>query len=284
MAFGIQRIRVSTSGEMLESTANAYLAWIGEQAILIDAGYADSARDIIDVANSLGVTITDICLTHYHPDHSLGAPGVARQFSCPIHCHPADRVDLEKLYESAIPKEILWQPMVCSDLIPDSSIRLGDTSLRILHTPGHTHGHIALLHEPSGILFSGDTVIPGGTVWIGPPDGHLRTYLNTLDTLMDVPCTRIYPGHGDLVAEPAPLILAMKTRRLFREQQILNLIRNHARSVDDLVDLLYTDTVPKDLRWVAVKTVEGHIGKLLEENRIELESRLHADHPKYRCS
>ncbi|MHB1627044.1 MAG: MBL fold metallo-hydrolase [Bacilli bacterium] len=283
MALSIHRICATTSAEMLERSANAYLVWSRKEAVLIDAGYADSAKDVIGAANRLGVSITGVCLTHYHPDHSLGAPEVARQFSCPIHCHPADRIDLEKLYESMMPMDIPWRPMIRADLIPDSSIHLGDATLRVLHTPGHTHGHIALLHEASGSLFSGDTVIPGGTVWIGPPDGHLQTYLESLDALMAVHCARIYPGHGDVVEEPVLLIQAMKTRRLARERQILDLIRDRSRSVDDLVELLYGDTLSKDLRWVAVKTVAGHIGKLLEEERIERDPQVDPDVPEYRC-
>ncbi len=283
MELNVKRIRATTSAEVLESSANAYLLWSGEQALLIDAGYADSAQEIIDVADRLSVRIMDICLTHHHPDHSLGAPGVSDYFSCPVHCHPADAADLYRLYKSTLPTDTRWQAMIRPDLIPDSSIRFGDSALRILHTPGHTHGHIALLHEPSGSLFAGDTVIPGGTVWIGPPDGHLRTYLDTLDALMNVPCARIYPGHGDVVAEPLQLIMAMKTRRLAREQQILALIRERSRSIEDLVELLYRDTVPKDLRWVAVKTTEGHIDKLLEDNLITQESGHGVNGPVYRC-
>ena len=58
---------------------------------------------------------------------------------------------------------------------PDGTVEDGDTisGLRVIHTPGHTPGHIALLHEPTKTLLTGDAVLHRGPDPAQGPDGLL---------------------------------------------------------------------------------------------------------------
>ena len=90
-------------------------------------------------------------------------------------------------------------PPVDIDLDTTPEIRFGHTVLRVIHTPGHTPGHVALFDPESNSLFTGDTLfresigrtdLPGGDYsWI------MRSILDRLIPLGDE--TEVYPGHGE---------------------------------------------------------------------------------------
>ena len=85
------------------------------------------------------------------------------------------------------------------DLDGEESIKFGDTTLKIISTPGHTPGHVALLEPEAGVLFTGDTLfresigrtdLPGGDYsWI------MHSIIDNLLPLGDE--VKIYPGHGE---------------------------------------------------------------------------------------
>src|SRR5439155_724484 len=74
---------------------------------------------------------------------------------------------------------------------------LDDWNLRAVHTPGHARGHLCFFHPRTRSLFSGDHVVGGtGTVIVDPPDGDMADYLRSLDRLMALGATTLFPGHG----------------------------------------------------------------------------------------
>ncbi|PWI58916.1 MBL fold metallo-hydrolase [Sulfoacidibacillus thermotolerans] len=265
----VDQMAVNTQKHSLEQEVNAYLLTTASgNALLIDAGYEDTTTFIYEFTKHREATIQGIYLTHYHPDHSLGAPELAQKFNCPIHCHPLEYPRLTSLYEQhGIPVQNLD---IRADLIPTSKIILEDHTLDIVFTPGHTHGHIALYDSLTQVLFTGDTVIPGGTVWIGPPDGHLADYLQSLDALCAFSPKLVYPGHGAVTHDPVPLMLRMKERRLLREQQILHFIKQTPQSIEQITKELYRGSIREDMLWVAKKTVQGHLQKLIDERQVTL--------------
>jgi len=89
-------------------------------------------------------------------------------------------------------------PQLADWVISDGDvIEVGDLRLHAIHTPGHTKGSICFLLEGWPILFSGDTLFPGGpgnTVH----GGHFPTIIKSLDErLLPLPAeTIVLPGHG----------------------------------------------------------------------------------------
>ena len=57
------------------------------------------------------------------------------------------------------------------ELAEGGEIRFGEIRLRVLHTPGHTEGSVCLLSDDDGLLFSGDTLFPGGWGRVDFPGG-----------------------------------------------------------------------------------------------------------------
>lgn len=197
-----------TTGDL---STNCFLA-IDEatrQTLIIDPG---------DEGDFLSTTILEkrlipqaIILTHGHYDHCLAALEIKLNFSLPIYLHQKDLFLYEKAHLSAkhfshivIPK----LPPIDHFLEDQEIITFGNSSLKVLHTPGHTPGSVCLYSGPT--LFTGDTLFLSG---IGSTDHSYSSPLDlkkSLSKLKKFPSnTLIYPGHEDfglpLVATPPHL-------------------------------------------------------------------------------
>lgn len=87
------------------------------------------------------------------------------------------------------PPEVRW-------LQDNARIDLGDREFTVLHLPGHSPASIGLFDERSGVLFSGDVIYDD--VLIDDCVGSdIEDYRATMERLLDLPVTVVYPGHGD---------------------------------------------------------------------------------------
>ena len=81
-------------------------------------------------------------------------------------------------------------------------IDLGNYSLRIFHTPGHTSGCISIIETTQGLLFSADSVFAGGTLSYIAESGSIGDYLDSLTRLRCFGLQALYPGHGRISKTP----------------------------------------------------------------------------------
>lgn len=170
---------------------NCYIVQEAGKCLVIDpAGEADV---ILSKLGELHGTVELIVATHAHLDHTGAAERLKEITGAPFTLHEADTIAWAKggwhnlLGEARLPKPDFF-------LKEGDQISLGNTSLQILHTPGHTPGGICILGE--GKLFSGDTLFKGS---VGRTDvgGNLSQLIASLNRLMDLPEeTIVYPGHG----------------------------------------------------------------------------------------
>jgi glyoxylase-like metal-dependent hydrolase (beta-lactamase superfamily II) len=158
---------------------NVYLAACPatRQAVLIDP--ADEAPRILEAA--AGWEVRAVLLTHGHHDH-LGAAGeVCHALGAPLHLHPADHL-------AAGPMQLL--PLADGEEIP-----CGRRTLQVLHTPGHTPGSVCFL--AGRVLFSGDTLFPGGPGATPGRPAFLQIMASLRHRLFTLPDeTLVLPGHG----------------------------------------------------------------------------------------
>jgi len=148
------------------------------EAVIIDAA-AEPDR-ILELAD--GVTVTAILTTHGHFDHIQAVDEVAAALDIPFRLHQLD----ESIAGRTTP----------APLTDGEVVALGDTSLLTVHTPGHTPGSVSFFSP--GVLFTGDTLFPGGP-------GATRFEHSSFDTIIDSitsrlftfeDATEVYPGHG----------------------------------------------------------------------------------------
>lgn len=185
---------------------NCYLLDDGHDAIIIDP--ADDGDFLNEELSRQNLILQKVILTHGHFDHCLGLLSLATAWpKLPILLHSADNFLINKAQESArhwLNREIDPVPKANQALSDGQIIKLANETLKVIHTPGHTPGCIALLSEKQDndetYLFTGDTLFADG---VGRTDFAYSNYqdlLNSLAKLKQVKESGAYslalPGHG----------------------------------------------------------------------------------------
>jgi glyoxylase-like metal-dependent hydrolase (beta-lactamase superfamily II) len=132
-------------------------------------------------------------------------------------------------------------------------------------TPGHSADSVCLRH--GRVLFSGDTVLGEGSVFIAPGEGSLSAYLDSLRRLRSLDLEVLCPGHGPYVWDPAAKLDEYISHRLDRERRLVEALESGLSTQDELLDAAWSD-VPAELRGAAALTLAAHLEKLREEGRL----------------
>jgi glyoxylase-like metal-dependent hydrolase (beta-lactamase superfamily II) len=149
-------------------------------AVLIDA--ANEHDKLLDLCTRLGVRT--VIETHGHWDHIQAVPAV-RDAGYQVGVTAADAAMLDS-YDYVLDDE--------------SVIEVGRLRLHTILTPGHTPGSMCFRLEGSPVLFSGDTLFPGGPGATKFPGGDFPTIIRSIDERLFSglpPETIVLPGHGD---------------------------------------------------------------------------------------
>ncbi|MGA0878096.1 MAG: MBL fold metallo-hydrolase [Ilumatobacteraceae bacterium] len=149
-------------------------------AVLIDA--ANEHEILLDLARKLGVR--DVLETHGHHDHIQAIPAM-REAGYRVAVTELDAPMLGDLGYDAF-------------LAHDDVIEVGRLRLRSIHNPGHTPGSISFHVEGTPLLFTGDTLFPGGPGATKFPGGDFDTIIDSIDSKLFVfpTDTIVLPGHG----------------------------------------------------------------------------------------
>ena len=143
-----------------------------------------------------------IILTHLHYDHTAALDGLKLSGKTVVMMHEADAkaigtsASAAHFFGARAPKF-----HVDTVLTDGAEIDLGDSTLRVIHTPGHTPGSICLYEVQSKSLFSGDTVFPYGSIGrTDLPGGSSRDLIRSISRLVTLDVSVLYPGHGEVTA------------------------------------------------------------------------------------
>ncbi len=181
--------------------ANCYVVHCRDtrQAAVIDPGFgsAQEAEAILSFIERSELQLKFIIDTHGHPDHTCGNGVLKYRFQVPICIHKNDAYMLGESGRetsryfgfdcTSPPADIL--------LSEGEYVKFGDVTLKVLHTPGHSQGSIALIGETE--VFTGDTLFTGSigrTDFPGSSDPQMQLSLKKLIHLPDY--FTAYPGHG----------------------------------------------------------------------------------------
>lgn len=161
---------------------NAYLVSdeVSREAIIVDA---PAGSDVVLAAvRDGGYVVKAVLLTHSHRDHWMGYEDVKAGTRAPFLAHEAERGVLGDRIDAPV-----------SDR---QDISVGEFAVHAIHTPGHTPGSTCYL--VNGIVFSGDTLFPGGPGKTQTPSDLLQTIESIKARLFVLPDeTEVLPGHGD---------------------------------------------------------------------------------------
>ena len=174
-----------------------------KEAIIIDPGfYEKSEQDIFfEFINKNQLNPIALLNTHAHIDHVLGNNLVVSEFKIPYHLHALDVPVLESVKNYAHLygfQSYLESPSPTNFLDDGKSIFLNNKEIKVLHTPGHSPGHVVFYLPDDNIVINGDVLFKGSFGRVDLPGGNLETLKKSIHEVMfSLPEeTLVYCGHG----------------------------------------------------------------------------------------
>lgn len=197
--------------------------------VIVDPGPADARHLDAVLAAIAGRLVRGVLVTHGHHDHVDGLPGLLDRTGAPV-------------------------PVVADG----SSLDVAGLRIDVLDAPGHTADSRCFLVGEA--MLTGDTVLGTGTSVVAWPDGDLADYLTSirrLGRLADAgSITRILPGHGPVIDDPALVCRHYLAHRLERIDQVRQALADGADGPEGVVARVYPD-LTGTLREAARRTVRA---------------------------
>lgn len=242
------RILAPNPGPMSLDGTNTYVirAPGSTSAVVVDPGpEIPSHLDRIEQLGPIGL----ILLTHHHSDHAESIATMAVRTGAPVRA-----VDSTLCIGSA-------------PLRDGETIVAGGTRIIVFATPGHTADSVCFqlpedstigADERMGSMLTGDTILGRGTTILAQPNGALRDYLQSLETLRDlVGVQTALPGHGPLLPSLSSIAASYLAHRRLRLAQVEDALAGlgiaasrDAGVVTRVTDIVYPQ-IDADIRFAA---------------------------------
>lgn len=192
---------------------HSYLIIGDERAILLDTGLG--VANIKETISELTALPVEVMTTHVHWDHIGGHSEFDK-----IRAHSLERSWLEDKFP--LPLDVVRKNLMSGNckfperfnidtyklpnvkevetLQDGDIISLGGRTIRVLHTPGHSPGHICLYEEETGYLFSGDLIYKGKLDIFYPTTNPIE-FMQSINKVSKLQVKRILPGHYSMQVE-----------------------------------------------------------------------------------
>ena len=296
-------------------SVNVYIIEDGDSVTLVDCGMwhpgePDDGLSILRHAlNTRGYVLEDIAriiVTHAHIDHYGMAGRLMELTGAELLMHAMTDLDCEKYRhpetaqarkrdtysDHGVPKSelpgfadtlVAWLPYLHS--VVEASTRLnggevlsiGTRQWEVLHTPGHSLGHICLWSPTDRLLFSGDHLLPAVTPPVTFERGFdrdpLRSYLASLKLVAERDPTLVMPGHGRAFADGRRRVDAITRNKQRRLDAIHNMIRSHPCTVREITEVQVAQALLKFQRNLAMAETLAHLAYLRWQGQIERRTR-----------
>jgi glyoxylase-like metal-dependent hydrolase (beta-lactamase superfamily II) len=271
---------------------NVHLIIDGAEGALVDAGFPDeqSVAARLEALRSFdGLNLRYIVITHHHFDHASGAHKLREATGARIVMHRDEAPLLQRAASEELPSDVEvpagrreyagrvaeWRREAAlgapDQLVADGeTLSIGSLTLRMVHSPGHTAGHLSPFLQDDQVLFAGDNVLGMGTTAIPPPPhGDMAQYVQSLRKMQSLNAEVMCCGHGPAVKEPNRKLQELIDHRRQREEQILALTRDGRDTIRALVRAIYPE-LDKRLVGMATGQVVSHLAKLEREGRVRV--------------
>jgi len=240
---------------------NVFVA-LHREGVLIDAGNddEDAVKARLEyIAGLAPLKVSHIIISHAHPDHLGGAVAIREATGARLLIHSLDAAEAER--QSVTPDGLLGDGEL---------VEVGGLALEVVHTPGHSPGHICLYLRERKIMFTADHVLGVGTTVIQPDGGgDMAQYMASLGKLLNYDIELICPGHGPPLKEPRRKVEELLEHRREREQQVLSCLKSGKQTTDEMVAEIYPELDPRLLDWAKAQML-AHLIKLEKEGRVSL--------------
>ena len=191
----------------LNGSSHSYVIKGDYMNVMIDSGSDQNFPMLERGLRKIGLKVRDINLmvnSHEHCDH-IGANRYFQEFAMiAAYRLAASKMIAGDYYVTMYKGNDLNEIPLRVHLWLENMTRidLGNYSLRVFHTPGHTSGCISIIETTCGLLFSADSVFAGGTLSYIAESGSVGDYLDSLARLRCFKLQALYPGHGRISTTP----------------------------------------------------------------------------------
>jgi glyoxylase-like metal-dependent hydrolase (beta-lactamase superfamily II) len=251
VAPGLRRIVCNNPGPFTFKGTNLYVIGEGEVAV-VDPGPA--SNDQLDVLTGAlkGETVTHILITHCHGDHTGAVAALKERTGAPACGMPRAAGDpaLGKLGPSG--RSSIVPVQFDMPLGHGSRVSGPGWEAEAIHTPGHAPDHLCFYLPGQDVLLSGDHVMGWNTTVVAPPEGHMGSYMRSLELLMERNEPVYFPGHGGPVKEPRRYVKALIFHRRWRESEVIDCLRSGLVSIGQMVPRIYSGIEPALSRAAAL--------------------------------
>ncbi|MGZ6292240.1 MAG: MBL fold metallo-hydrolase [Syntrophales bacterium] len=254
---------------------------------------------------SIGKGIRDverIFITHFHTDH-CGIAGRIQEISgAAIAMSKMDALricrdqkkglnfdQVKKFYnEQGLREEIIDDLLellssfrkatipfkVNTNLEDHGSHRVGDRDFEVISVPGHTSGQVCFFFRREGILLSGDHILPEITPNLSPDPYNpgfrpLRSFLDSLGQVEDLPAVKVYPAHGDPFPNLKARVEEIREHHRERKSLVLESVKGGPKTTYQASLDIFGRDLPEFDQFLAVNETYAHLIELLEEGLIK---------------
>ena len=271
LAPGLRGLIAPNPGPMTHWGTNTFIIGEGSVAV-VDPGPDNPAHLDAILKAVKGETVTHILVTHAHLDHSPLASVMSKQTGAPVLAFgTAQDGRSETMKNLALDGLAGGGEGVDTSFRPDIRLSDGETiegeewRVDVLHTPGHFASHVGFRFGDT--LLSGDHVMDWSSSLVSPPDGDLRSFMETSRRLRDLQGLTFFPSHGGALTDPSGRLGWLISHRESREAAILSALSAKPQSIEAVTARVYQD-VPAAMRPAAERNVFAHLIDLVERNLV----------------
>jgi glyoxylase-like metal-dependent hydrolase (beta-lactamase superfamily II) len=197
-------VRAFTVGPIQENAYVVRASGEASEALLVDPG--EEPERLLEAVHELEVRIEAILITHCHFDHIGAVSPLARATGAPVYCPEMEVGVLADITKWTMPGFGPFESYQADHtLTGDERLRLAGLEIEVLHTPGHSPGHLTYAIRPQeveaqpaeAVLLSGDVLFQGSVGRVDLPGGDWATLERSIGELMRrfPRQMRVYPGH-----------------------------------------------------------------------------------------
>lgn len=234
-------------------------------ALIVDPGcHAKHHAKLMEAIAGLPRKLV-VFVTHHHHDHVDGLSIIQK-------CNPDATLLAHENTVRRIGKDD-WSLGYIS-VSGDEEICIGSQRLRVICAPGHTDGHMALLHFSTHSLIVGDHCVGQGSAVLDiTSGGNMTEYFKTTYKFLEISPFALIPMHGRVNLWPKHMLCGYLKNRRHREASILKSIEMGAKTLFEIVESTYSDVDPSF--WIpAASNVRLHVEHLLHQDRLPKEFSL----------
>ena len=250
----------------------------GKKICLIDSGILSGRERLFSYLRNSGRDPKEIALivqTHSHPDH-IGLSGEIKEMSnCMVAIHAAEKAWIEDIeLQVRMRPTLTFRAFVQRPVAVDRALQGGETldweegfSLQVIHTPGHSSGHVAIFLPRDGALFTGDGV---------PPYGGVPIYEDVCESIRSICKLKNVHGvkallsswHEPQQGEGASALMDESLAYLQKVHELVRAIKGASPSLDprELAVRVLTEIglPPSPLSPNVITTMEAHLKEIAQ--------------------